>query len=158
MAYQRVTWVDGQTALSAEHMNNIEDGIGEAKTVAETQVDWNQTDNTQIDYIKNRPDFVYGVCGGTGRVSVSPNSFANIDFPLPETLQGYQSGYRVFVRQIVLNSYQGDPADVAICSYTVRIVDARIRVYNPSSTVTTNVDFDESYVSVFGFKNVAEAE
>lgn len=31
MAYQRVTWVDGQTALSAEHMNNIEDGIEELK-------------------------------------------------------------------------------------------------------------------------------
>lgn len=30
MAYQRVTWEDGQTALSAEHMNNIEDGIEES--------------------------------------------------------------------------------------------------------------------------------
>lgn len=27
MAYEKTTWVSGETALSAEHMNNIEDGI-----------------------------------------------------------------------------------------------------------------------------------
>ena len=31
MAYERTTWVSGETALSAEHMNNIEDGIEELK-------------------------------------------------------------------------------------------------------------------------------
>ena len=32
MAYERTTWVSGETALSAEHMNNIEDGIEELKS------------------------------------------------------------------------------------------------------------------------------
>jgi hypothetical protein len=39
MAYHRVTWEDGQTALSAEHMNNIEDGIGEALVKAQGNTD-----------------------------------------------------------------------------------------------------------------------
>lgn len=39
MAYHRVTWEDGQIALSAEHMNNIEDGIGEALVKAQGNTD-----------------------------------------------------------------------------------------------------------------------
>lgn len=32
MAYTRTTWVSEETALSADNMNNIEDGIEEALT------------------------------------------------------------------------------------------------------------------------------
>ena len=39
MAYSRVTWEDGATALSAEHMNNIEEGISEALTNAQGNSD-----------------------------------------------------------------------------------------------------------------------
>lgn len=35
MSYVRVNWEDGQTALSAEHLNNIEDGIEEAMQKAQ---------------------------------------------------------------------------------------------------------------------------
>lgn len=34
MSYSRTTWREGETALSAEHMNNIEDGVVEALTKA----------------------------------------------------------------------------------------------------------------------------
>lgn len=46
MAYSRVTWEDGQTALSAEHMNNIEEGIGEALVNA-------KGNNDMWSYIRN---------------------------------------------------------------------------------------------------------
>ena len=37
MAYDRVNWIDDETPLNAQNMNNIEDGIEEA--LAETQID-----------------------------------------------------------------------------------------------------------------------
>ena len=35
MSYIKTTWVDGSTALSAEHMNNIEAGIEAATNESE---------------------------------------------------------------------------------------------------------------------------
>lgn len=41
MAYVRTRWISEETALSADHMNNIEDGIEEAKAeiVENTEID-----------------------------------------------------------------------------------------------------------------------
>lgn len=39
MAYTKTTWVDGSTALSAEHMNNIETGIEDAHIALADKVD-----------------------------------------------------------------------------------------------------------------------
>lgn len=86
MAYTRTQWVEQETPLSAQNMNNIEDGIEELQsqkvdkvsgkalsdnnyTTAEktklagiaegaevnVQSDWNQTNTSADDYIKNKP-------------------------------------------------------------------------------------------------------
>ena len=86
MAYERLHWVESETPLSAENMNNIEDGIEELQsqkvdkvsgkglsdqnyTAAEktklagieagaevnVQPDWNQSDSSADDFIKNKP-------------------------------------------------------------------------------------------------------
>ena len=86
MAYTRTQWVEQETPLSAQNMNNIEDGIEELQsqkvdkvsgkalsdnnyTAAEktklagieagaevnVQPDWNQSDTSADDYIKNKP-------------------------------------------------------------------------------------------------------
>lgn len=86
MAYTRTTWVESETPLSAQNMNNIEDGIEELQsrkvdkvsgkdlsdqnyTAAEksklagieagaevnVQSDWNQTNTSADDFIKNKP-------------------------------------------------------------------------------------------------------
>ena len=39
MSYVRTTWGNGQTALSADHLNNIEEGIGEAMQKAQGNSD-----------------------------------------------------------------------------------------------------------------------
>lgn len=86
MAYTRTQWVEQETPLSAQNMNNIEDGIEELQStkvdkasgkglsdqnytaseksklagIAEgaevnVQPDWNQTNTSADDYIKNKP-------------------------------------------------------------------------------------------------------
>lgn len=86
MAYERLHWVESETPLSADNMNNIEDGIEELQaqkvdkvsgkalsdqnyTAAEktklegiaagaevnVQSDWNQSDSSADDFIKNKP-------------------------------------------------------------------------------------------------------
>lgn len=86
MAYERLHWVESETPLSADNMNNIEDGIEELQsqkvdkvsgkalsdnnyTTAEktklagiatgaevnVQSDWNQSDSSADDFIKNKP-------------------------------------------------------------------------------------------------------
>lgn len=50
MAYTKQDFEDGQV-LTAEHLNNMEQGIEDAGT----QPDWNQTDETAADFIKNKP-------------------------------------------------------------------------------------------------------
>ena len=86
MAYTRLRWVESETPLSAQNMNNIEDGIEELQsrkvdkvsgkalsdqnyTAAEksklagiaagaevnVQSDWDQTNTSADDYIKNKP-------------------------------------------------------------------------------------------------------
>ena len=86
MAYTRLHWVESETPLSADNMNNIEDGIEELKsqkvdkvsgkalsdqnyTAAEktklagiedgaevnVQPDWDQTNTSADDFIKNKP-------------------------------------------------------------------------------------------------------
>lgn len=54
MSLNKVNYVDGQTIISAQNMNNIQDEIirlGEKEAV---QSDWNQNDETALDFIKNR--------------------------------------------------------------------------------------------------------
>lgn len=55
MAYEKQTWVDGETPLDAEHFNHIEQGIADADKNAATQPDWNTTDSEDPSFIKNRP-------------------------------------------------------------------------------------------------------
>ena len=53
--YERVTWANGVTALSAEHMNNIEDGIEdliEYKVEKETGKDLSTNDYTDAEKTK----------------------------------------------------------------------------------------------------------
>lgn len=59
MAYTRTTWVTNQTPLSADNMNNIEDGIEETKTVIGNVGYTNVSENTSS-------------------TSVSANSYATI--------------------------------------------------------------------------------
>lgn len=50
MAYTKQNFEDGQV-LNAEHLNKMEDGI----EAASVQTDWNQTDETAADFLKNKP-------------------------------------------------------------------------------------------------------
>lgn len=54
MSLNKVNYVHGQTIISAQNMNDIQDEIirlGEKEAV---QSDWNQNDETALDFIKNR--------------------------------------------------------------------------------------------------------
>ena len=55
MAYEKQTWVDGETPLDAEHLNHMEQGIADADKNAATQSDWNATDSDDPSFIKNKP-------------------------------------------------------------------------------------------------------
>lgn len=86
MAYERLHWVESETPLSADNMNNIEDGIEElqaqkvdkvsgkalsdnnytsdektklagiaAGAEVNVQSDWDQSDSSADDFIKNKP-------------------------------------------------------------------------------------------------------
>lgn len=88
MAYSRVTWEDGSTALSAEHMNNIEEGIGEALAKAQGNTDmWSYIRNLAypvgsiyMSATLSTADDVEALLGGTweawgsGRVPVGVDS------------------------------------------------------------------------------------
>lgn len=50
MSYNKTNWKTGDV-ISAEKLNNIEDGIAGAGAIP----DWNQNDENADDYIKNRP-------------------------------------------------------------------------------------------------------
>lgn len=91
MAYQRVTWVDGQTALSAEHMNNIEDGIEELKAEKVDKVEGK--DLSTNDYTTAEKEKLAGIAPGAmpytagagisisnGVISVSYTNAANVSF------------------------------------------------------------------------------
>ena len=114
MAYTRLHWVESETPLSAQNMNNIEDGIEEVIaqkvdkvsgkglsdqnfTAAEktklagiaagaevnVQSDWNQSDTTADDFIKNKP--VNATSSAAGFMSASDKS----------KLDGVQAGAQV---------------------------------------------------------------
>lgn len=114
MAYTRTTWVESETPLSAQNMNNIEDGIEELQaqkvdkvsgkalsdnnyTTAEktklagiaanaevnVQSDWNQSDSSADDFIKNKP--VNATSSVAGFMSASDKS----------KLDGVQAGAQV---------------------------------------------------------------
>lgn len=54
MSFNKVNYIDGQTIISAKNMNDIQDELmrlGEKEVV---QSDWNQNDETALDFIKNR--------------------------------------------------------------------------------------------------------
>lgn len=50
MSYEKQNFKNGPV-LTAEHLNNMEQGIEEAAV----QTDWNQTDDTAPDFLKNKP-------------------------------------------------------------------------------------------------------
>lgn len=80
MSYTRVTWEDGQTALSAEHMNNIEDGIGEALSQSQGNTDmW--------EYIRN---LVYPV--GSVYMTASLDTAAKVQAALGGTWVAWGQG------------------------------------------------------------------
>lgn len=73
MSYTRTTWANGATALSAEHMNNIEDGINEALTAA-------QGNSDMWSYIRN---LVYPV--GSIYMTASLDTVAKVEAALGGT-------------------------------------------------------------------------
>ena len=80
MAYSRVTWEDGSTALSAEHMNNIEEGIGEALAKSQGNADmWS--------YIRN---LVYPV--GSIYMSATLSTKEDVEALLGGTWEAWGSG------------------------------------------------------------------
>lgn len=80
MAYSRVTWEDGSTALSAEHMNNIEEGIGEALAKSQGNADmWS--------YIRN---LVYPV--GSIYMSATLSTKSEVEALLGGTWEAWGSG------------------------------------------------------------------
>ena len=56
MNYIKQNFSEGQV-LKASHLNHIEEGLEQmgASLVEIKQSDWNQTDETQLDFIKNKP-------------------------------------------------------------------------------------------------------
>ena len=114
MAYTRLRWVEAETPLSAQNMNNIEDGIEElqsrkvdkvsgkglsdqnytatektklagieAGAEVNVQSDWNQSDTSADDFIKNKP--VNASSSSAGFMSASDKS----------KLDGIQAGAQV---------------------------------------------------------------
>lgn len=80
MSYSRTTWANGATALSAEHMNNIEDGINEALTAA-------QGNSDMWSYIRN---LVYPV--GSIYMTASLDTVAKVEAALGGTWVAWGSG------------------------------------------------------------------
>lgn len=54
MSLNKVNYVHGQTIISAQNMNDIQDEIIRLGEKAAIQGDWNQNDETALDFIKNR--------------------------------------------------------------------------------------------------------
>ena len=69
MSYTRTTWSDGSTALSAEHLNNIEDGIEELQ---DQKVDKAAGEGLYPDTDKAK---LAGIAAGA---EVNQNAFANV--------------------------------------------------------------------------------
>jgi len=80
MSYSRTTWANGATALSAEHMNNIEDGINEALTAA-------QGNSDMWSYIRN---LVYPV--GSIYMTASLDTVAKVEAALGGTWVKWGAG------------------------------------------------------------------
>ena len=98
MAYTKTTWTNGTTKLNAANMNNIEDGIGELKTLVSTM---------KSDILKSvypigsiylsvnsvNPGTLFGgtwVAWGSGRVPVGINT-SDTDFDTVEEIGGSKS-------------------------------------------------------------------
>lgn len=73
MAYERVHWANGATALSAEHMNNIEDGIEELISGKVDKV--SGKDLSTNDYTTAEKTKLAGVATGA---EVNQNAFSNV--------------------------------------------------------------------------------
>lgn len=99
MAYTRVDWSDGETALSAEHMDNIEDGIEEALQKATGNADmWSYirdlvypVGSIYMSATLSTKDDVEALLGGTweawgaGRVPVGVGTADGKTFAIGET-------------------------------------------------------------------------
>lgn len=112
MAYRRTTWLESETALSAEHMNNIEDGIEEALAKSKGNEDmWHYirqylypVGSIYMSVNNIDPSTVFGgtwVPWGEGRVPVGVNSdetefnaAENVGGAKTVTLTASQSGLR----------------------------------------------------------------
>ena len=55
MPLNKVNYVDGQTVISAQNMNDIQDEVIRLGEKEPTQSDWLETDESSLAYIKNRP-------------------------------------------------------------------------------------------------------
>ena len=98
MSYTRTTWSDGSTALSAEHFNNIEDGIEEAFEKAQGNSDmWSYIRNLvypvgsiYMSVNNTNPGTLFGgtwVAWGSGRVPVGVDT-SNVAFDSVEETGG----------------------------------------------------------------------
>lgn len=128
MAYSRVTWEDGSTALSAEHMNNIEEGIGEALAKSQGNADmWS--------YIRN---LVYPV--GSIYMSATLSTKSEVEALLGGTWEAWGSG-RVPVgvdgsqTEFATSGKTGGSKSVALTPAQTAM-KAHTHTYNKASTST----------------------
>ena len=79
MAYTKKTWVSGETPLSAENMNNIENGIANAhEDISEL--------NTKTNTINPAVNTLQSTVSGAGRVSLTINDGVGIaDFEIEQS-------------------------------------------------------------------------
>lgn len=113
MAYQRTTWRTGETPLSADNMNNIEDGLAELRAAIEASFDqWHpvgeyfETSDTEFDpntaegwhgtWVLENPGVVH-VSAGTGYTAGTSGGSANVSYTpagtvANTTLTSLQSG------------------------------------------------------------------
>lgn len=67
MPLNKVNYVDGQTLITAQNMNDIQDEVIRLGEKEPTQSDWLETDENSLAYIKNRP---FGAAGNYTIINV----------------------------------------------------------------------------------------
>ena len=172
MAYTRTQWVEQETPLSAQNMNNIEDGIEELQStkvdkvsgkglsdqnytatektklagIAEgaevnVQSDWNQTNTSADDYIKNKPgsasSSAAGLMSATDKskldgvqagAEVNQNAFAVVSIE-----SGSATALRATSKQDTVSFIAGNNVTMNASGKSVTI-DAKDTTYTPATT------------------------
>lgn len=137
MPYSRVTWVDGTTALSAEHMNNLEEGVSEALTKSEGN-------NDMWSYIRN---LVYPV--GSIYMSATLSTHEAVEAILGGTWEAWGSG-RVPVG--VGTSDRAFAANETGGASTVKLTAAQSGV--PAHTHTTGDSTNNRFLAINSSKSI----